>query len=436
MVEVIYQKFLECRKVSIDTRKEIEGSLFFGLKGENFNGGVYAEKALGLGAAYAVVDDEKYCTDERIVVVDDCLDTLQNLALKHRNTMDIPVLAITGSNGKTTTKELINHLLKEKYKTHYTPGNYNNHIGLPLTILSAENDTEFLILEMGASAVGEIQQLCDIGNPKFGLITNIGPAHLEGFGDIDGVKRGKSELYRHLTKVQGTAFVNMEEKYLSELSQNVQSRICYSSKERDKAEVEFFYTVKEVFPEVKINYETTGSVCSVETALYGQYNAMNIMSAITIARYFGVENKQIHAALRNFKTQSNRSEIVRGKNNQFVMDAYNANPTSMMKSIEAFANMDSAIAKVVILGDMKELGPDSLQYHEQLLDFLKNYTWDEVYLVGSEFYACHSAHTEFKFYAETVDLLEQLAQEKLQHKFILLKGSRSMELERIKDILI
>ncbi len=428
--EKIYDAFKACGKVSIDTRKDIEGSIFFGLLGENGNGGQYAAQALQNGAQYAVVDDARYVLDDRVFYVDDTLKALQNLAHRYRKSFLCPVIGITGSNGKTTTKELINQLLKTSYRTHVTQGNFNNHIGLPLTILSTPVNTEILILEMGASAIGEIDALCKIGEPTHGLISNIGPAHIEGFGSLEGVKEGKSELYRYLDSNNGTVFVNADEDYLSELSEQNRNRVLYTF--RPDIEAQFHYTLLQSFPDIKIAYESSDYVeCTV--ALYGKYNAMNAMTAISVARYFKVADNAIQEALSTFKTHRNRSQIIHTEYNHYVMDAYNANPLSMKNSIEAFANMESDSPKVLMLGDMKELGENSVEYHQSILDFIEKYTWEAVYIIGPEFNQCIVPETVMAF-PSTDTFIDYLKDLSIRNKFILLKGSRSMAMERVKDI--
>lgn len=431
MIERIFAAFLECDKVSIDSREDLQGAMFFGLPGENFNGGNYTENALEKGAKYAVVNDEKFCIDSRVFLVTDVLSTLQELALMYRKTFKIPVIGITGSNGKTTTKELINLLLMEKYHTHWTKGNYNNHIGLPLTILSAPTDTEILILEMGASAVGEIDELCRIGMPTHGVITNIGPAHLKGFGSLEGVKRAKSELYRYLEVRNGTLFVNLDEDFLDKLSEGIRNKVGYSLKGQPQAQ--YKYELVQSFPDIIINYFDKG-IYNCRTALYGEYNAKNIITAISIARFFEIPGEKIKRALGSFKPGENRSQLLKEENNTYIMDAYNANPLSMRNSINAFANMESNLPKVLVLGDMKELGPDSVKYHQEIVDLIQQQAWSQIFLVGEEFRKCNIPERIISFHS-TATLSDYFSNYKLAGKFILLKGSRSMGLEKIKDIL-
>lgn len=434
MIERIYEAYLECEKVSIDTRKKVEDSMFFGINGENFNGSRYAEQAIKKGAKYAIVDTEKYAVHPDIFLVDDALDTLQDLASLHRRNLNIPVMGITGSNGKTTTKELINHLLKAEFNAFCTQGNFNNHIGLPLTILSTPRETEILILEMGASAIGEIAFLCNIGNPTHGLITNISEAHLKGFGSLEGVKQAKAELYRHLEKNDGLVFVNMDEPYLNALSTGIEDRILYSYEKYSPKLIDYLYTLDKTFPEIQLHYESLVGMINCHVPLYGKYNAMNVATAISVARYFNLADSQIVEKLLKFKTYSNRSEKITGRNNQYLMDAYNANPASMKNSIEAFAQMSNSHPKILILGDMKELGTDSVQFHQEIIEKIQKYTWEDVYVIGPRFMQCQLSPV-MKAFPTTDSFISYLDKIKLSDKFILLKGSRSMALEHVKDTL-
>ncbi|MBK7700114.1 MAG: UDP-N-acetylmuramoyl-tripeptide--D-alanyl-D-alanine ligase [Saprospiraceae bacterium] len=352
-IELLYTVWLEARAISTDSRKIVVGSIFFALRGGRFDGNTFASQALELGASYVVVDDESVVVsgDKRYIVVEDVLTSLQQLANKHRSTLSIPVLALTGSNGKTTTKELARNVLSKKFKTHATEGNLNNHIGVPLTILSTPDDAQFLIVEMGANHQGEIDLLCQIAAPNYGMITNIGKAHLEGFGGVEGIKKGKSEMYRYLTQHGGKIFINSDDNVLMSLLPEKVKTIQY--------EVQTLLNLIDAEPTLKLDYRNV----QVTTQLYGTYNLPNIAFAICVGEYFGVEQAEIIEAISEYTPDNNRSQILKIDTNIIIKDAYNANPSSMVLSIESFSKILGP--KVVVLGDMLELGEYAPSEHQK-----------------------------------------------------------------------
>lgn len=355
--EELYKIFLRHPNVITDSRKIEAGCLFFALKGERFNGNSFAADAIEKGAAFAIIDEPEFAIGEQFILVENVLEALQGMANFHRKQFQIPVIGITGSNGKTTTKELIYEVLSSHYPTHYTMGNFNNHIGLPLTLLKMQKGTEVAVIEMGANHVGEIEFLCKIAEPTHGLITNIGKAHLEGFGGIEGVKKGKSELYRFLEKNDGTAFVNLEELFLEELAKGLEHRIFYKKSDKPNpiaapAETKLLTT----HPFVRVAFlNEFAEILEVQSQLSGNYNFNNIMTAITVGRYFKVPSQKIKAAIENYVPSNNRSQVLEKDGNTYILDAYNANPSSMQRSLENFSKMEGQ-SKIAILGDMLELG--------------------------------------------------------------------------------
>ncbi|MEM1121336.1 MAG: UDP-N-acetylmuramoyl-tripeptide--D-alanyl-D-alanine ligase, partial [Bacteroidota bacterium] len=363
------------------------------------------------------------------ILVKDVLQSLQQLAHHHRKQFDIPIIAITGSNGKTTTKELISAVLGSHYPTHFTKGNFNNHIGVPLTLLAMSADTEVAIIEMGANHVGEIAFLCEIAAPTHGLITNIGKAHLEGFGGIEGVKKGKGELYRYLEKHKGLAFVNKSEQYLTEIAGSVLYKVFYTESLLPDLNVPIFETkLVAADPFVKIAYLSKKGVPQViQSQLIGAYNFNNIMTAVTLGRYFKVPYEKIKAAIETYTPSNNRSQIVEKDTNKFLLDAYNANPTSMKSALESFASY-AENKKVAILGDMLELGEFSEQAHRQIIE-LANQLGIEVLTVGKEFSKTEQAHV--RHFINTSSLKDWFWQQQFEDTFFLLKGSRGIGLEKL-----
>ncbi|MFK8058550.1 MAG: UDP-N-acetylmuramoyl-tripeptide--D-alanyl-D-alanine ligase [Polaribacter sp.] len=411
-IEEIYSLYKKQFLVDTDTRNIRKNTLFFALKGDNFNGNEYAEKALELGAKYTIIDESKYKKSDHFILVDDVLTTLQKLANYHRKQLSIPIIGLTGSNGKTTTKELINSVLSEKFKTTATKGNLNNHIGVPLTLLSITLDTEIAIIEMGANHQKEIEFLSSICEPDFGYITNFGKAHLEGFGGIEGVIKGKSELYTYIQKNNKTVFVNPQD-------------ALQVDKTKDCTTVFFDTSIKylEVNPFVKLSYKNT----EIQSNLIGKYNYDNIAAAITIGTHFKIKLDKVKNAIESYLPTNNRSQIIKKVGNTIVLDAYNANPTSMKAALENFSLLKEN-NKTVILGDMFELGESSKIEHQGIVNLVHQLKIDTTFLVGELFYQTETSYKKFKSY---IDLENHIKRTPLKHQFILIKGSRGMKLERI-----
>ncbi|MCD0463861.1 UDP-N-acetylmuramoyl-tripeptide--D-alanyl-D-alanine ligase [Flavobacterium sp. ENC] len=420
-IQDIHNLFLQCKSVSIDTRKIEAKSMFFAIKGENFDANTFAKQALDLGALFVVIDNASYFIDERTILVQDSLETLQELAKFHRAYLGLPVIALTGSNGKTTTKELINVVLSKKFKTKATVGNLNNHIGVPLTLLSFTKDTEIGIVEMGANHKKEIEFLCEIAQPDYGYITNFGKAHLEGFGGVEGVIQGKSEMYKYLAVNNKTAFINLEDPIQVEKSKEIK----HFTFGLNKAEADVRINAIEANPFVVINYDAFG----VNSNLIGLYNANNINAAVAIAIYFKVENNAIKAAIESYTPDNNRSQLLKKGTNQIILDAYNANPSSMAVAIANFVQLDNS-NKIMILGDMFELGSESSQEHKIIVDAVVSQNQSLCYLIGKDFYAHRIANDNVSFFETFDTFADHLKTITLTDNTILIKGSRGMALER------
>lgn len=429
-IEFIYSLFQKYPKVITDSRKIEEGCLFFALKGDRFNGNEYANEAIQKGASFAIIDEKKYQKGDKTILVDDVLLTLQKLATFHRRRMVIPIIAITGSNGKTTTKELISVVLNSQYRCHFTKGNLNNHIGVPLTLLELTSEHEVAIIEMGANHVGEIDFLCKIAEPTHGIITNIGKAHLEGFGGIEGVKKGKSELYKFIKWQNGVAFVNMNESFLSELSEDITKRVFYKRSESPNPLEPAYETI--LYQEssfVKIGFlDNNEEIISAQSQLIGEYNFNNIMTAVSIGRYFRVRAKRIKEAIENYIPSNNRSQVVKKATNTFILDAYNANPTSMKNALINFGKVESN-TKVAILGDMLELGKFSDEEHLKVAQHAIELKLDQVILVGKEFLKVKIAGVQH--FEDVNDLRENFIKKDFQETHFLIKGSRGIKLEKL-----
>jgi UDP-N-acetylmuramoyl-tripeptide--D-alanyl-D-alanine ligase len=420
-IQDIHNLFLQCKSVSTDTRKIEADSMFFAIKGENFDANTFAKQALDLGALFVVIDNASYFIDERTILVQNSLETLQELAKFHRTYLGLPVIALTGSNGKTTTKELINVVLSKKFKTKATVGNLNNHIGVPLTLLSFTKDTELGIVEMGANHKKEIEFLCEIAQPDYGYITNFGKAHLEGFGGVQGVIQGKSEMYKYLARYDKTVFVNLEDPIQVEKSEGIKS-FAFGI---NKSEANLRINTIEANPFVVINYEAF----AVHSNLIGLYNANNINAAVAIGVYFKVENNDIKAAIESYTPDNNRSQLLKKGTNQIILDAYNANPSSMAVAITNFIQLDNS-NKIMILGDMFELGNESSQEHKIIVDSIVGQKQSVCYLIGKDFYA-HRIFNENVSFFETFDAFaDYLKIITFSDNTILIKGSRGMALER------
>ncbi|MBL7918967.1 MAG: UDP-N-acetylmuramoyl-tripeptide--D-alanyl-D-alanine ligase [Bacteroidia bacterium] len=432
-IEKLYSFYLNAdQKVCTDTRKLEPGSVFFALKGGNFNANEFAQKAIDAGCSLAVVDEEKYVTNDKIVFTNDVLKTLQNLATYHRSQFKIPFLAITGSNGKTTNKELINAVLSKKYNTLATVGNLNNHIGVPLTLLNLKQEHEFAIIEMGANHQNEIDELCHIAEPDFGLITNIGKAHMEGFGGVEGIKKGKSELYKYIKTKNGKVFVNGDDEVLYELAFN-NDKITYGCKKIYDVIGKDCTIAETVSMKFTTRYEEKdfNKLPIINTQIVGAYNFINCLAAACVGNYFKVENTDVKDALENYLPNMNRSQLVKTGRNTILLDAYNANPNSMTAAIENFANYKSD-KKLLLLGDMFELGEYSHEEHQKIVNLLREKKLKDVVLVGNEFFKLDN---EFKRFKTTQECLSYLKELHVTENTILIKGSRSMKMEILQEAL-
>ena len=421
----LYKIFQEHPSVQTDTRKLNPGDIFFALKGPSFNGNEFAKKAIDSGAAYAVIDEAAYALDEKTILVDDALDTLQQLALHHRRQFDIPFIAITGSNGKTTTKELIHAVLSTTYKTYTTEGNFNNHIGVPLTLLRIQEDAEMAVIEMGANHLEEIASYCRIALPTHGLITNCGKAHLEGFGSEAGVRKGKGELYDHLRAHKGTAFLMKDYDYLAEMSRGIPSLFSYGT-----AGADVTGNVVSSDPYLEVRF-SNGMANTISTRLVGSYNLPNVLAAVATGIYFEVDPDRIKKAIESYTPTNSRSQLLEKGSNKIILDAYNANPSSMKAAIENFS-MHAADQKILVLGAMAELGADSVEEHRKIVEEISRHQWKEVLLVGGDF--LKTSHG-FRSFDNPSSAGEWLHSQGLQEAYLLVKGSRSMQMEKILDYL-
>jgi len=426
-IEQLYIRFLaQGQKITTDTRRIEKGQIFFALKGLYFDGNMYALDAIEQGASWAVVDDKSLEGNENVIIVDDVLTTLQALALYHRRKLQVPIIAITGSNGKTTSKELVKEVLAKKFKVAYTKGNLNNHIGIPLTLLGIKAYEDIAIVEMGANHVGEIASYCNYVEPDFGVITNIGKAHLEGFGGIEGVLRGKTELYRHIESKQGRLFVNTDSTQLMENSQNC-SRILYGSTDEALYQGRISDNQGTEFLHMTLLDDSTS--ISVQTNLAGDYNASNISLAFAIGRYFDISFKDIKEAIEAYRPTNSRSQIVQASNHTIILDAYNANPSSMAVAIQNLAKHDCPT--VAILGAMKELGESTALEHEIIVKQAIDLNVGRIIIVGKEFKSCSNLHPSITFFEETEAARVWYQSQTWAGQAVLIKGSRGMALENI-----
>ncbi len=412
-IEDLYKIYIQSYKVSTDTRSIENGSIFFALKGDNFNGNEFVEKALESGAEIAVIDDKKHFVKGKTLLTDNVLNFLQKFSNYHRKQLKTTFIGITGTNGKTTTKELIYQVLSKKYNVLATKGNFNNHIGVPLTLLSIKPEHDMAIIEMGANHPGEIASLCKIAMPEYGFVTNFGKAHLEGFGSFEGIIKTKSELYQYLLSTNGTVFVNGED--------SIQIEKTVNNKKSFLSDKIFFEGAN---PFVTVN----NNGLLIKTNLVGNYNFANIKCAISIGEFFGVEQIKIKDALEEYLPTNNRSQIIKKNNNTIILDAYNANPTSMRAAISNLEEMD-ADYKVAILGDMFELGDYSENEHSSLAIELQKSSIDEIYLIGENFLKTQIKN--LKYYNNTSDFIESNIFSEIKNSTILIKGSRGMALEKI-----
>ncbi|MFN3405259.1 MAG: UDP-N-acetylmuramoyl-tripeptide--D-alanyl-D-alanine ligase [Cytophagaceae bacterium] len=424
-IKELYQKYLECTGVGTDTRKIESGTMFFALKGGNFNGNAFAEEALNKGVKYVVIDEVQYKKDDRYLLADDALKSLQALANFHRRQLNIPVLAITGSNGKTTTKELISAVLSRKFKVYATKGNLNNHIGIPLTLLSIDSSIEMAVVEMGANHQREIASYCEYTEPDFGLITNIGKAHLEGFGGEEGVKKGKGELFDYLLAKGRKAFVNTTDPKLVSINK-FNDALTYPGK-NDYCHVEFI----EASPNIVFKTE---SGKKVQTQLIGAYNFINIAAALCVGKYFGVKEEDALEAVAAYNPDNNRSQVINKGSISIILDAYNANPSSMKAALENFGGIKAG-KKVVIIGDMFELGDESEKEHREIGKLLKALSFDEVFLCGKQMEYTKAEIPTAKYFSAKQDLQAELSRKSFDNATILIKGSRGMGLETLLEVI-
>jgi len=426
LIKKLYAIYRQNPSVQTDTRKLQPGDIFFALKGNNFNGNAFAKQAIEAGAAYAVIDDPAFEIPGKTILTDDTLSSLQQLATYHRGQFTIPFIAITGSNGKTTTKELLHAVLSGTYKTYTTEGNLNNHIGVPLTLLNIKQDAEIAVIEMGANHIGEIASYCKISLPDHGIITNCGKAHLEGFGSEENIRKAKGELFDHLrTLTHGFAFVNWNYEYLREMSKGISGIIKYGTTE----EAHVIGKVVKSDPLLEVEIVQGLDEKHIKTNLVGEYNLPNVLAAIATGGYFNVPESSIRSAIESYIPSNSRSQLVEKGTNKIIADAYNANPSSMKLAIESFAKLPAA-GKVLVLGSMAELGKESLAEHRNIIDLINQYSWKAVVLVGPGFLNIdHSyLHLENAQQANT-----WLQQQHFENTWFLIKGSRNMEMEKVLD---
>ena len=427
-IENLYTIYLQHPSIQTDTRKIKKDDLFFALKGENFNGNIFAQQAIELGAAYAIVDEEISFNSPKIIKVNNVLQTLQALAKHHReqfttmpNGRQVPFIAITGSNGKTTTKELIHQVLSTTYQTYTTEGNLNNHIGIPLTILKVKKDAQIVVIEMGANHQKEIESYCTYTLPTHGLITNCGKAHLEGFGGLLGIRKGKGELYDYLRANKGKVFLMNDYDYLIEMAKGIAATFTYGT---INADVIGTILKDDTFLQVAIS---KGITETIKTQLVGDYNLPNVLAAVAIGVYFKVDEVKIKTALENYTPSNSRSQLIKKDSNTIILDAYNANPSSMQLAIENFAKIE-ADKKVLLLGGMMELGNESITEHQAIVDLLNNYNWLNVVLVGGDF---SKVKHSYIYFDDASQAREWLATKILSDTYFLIKGSRSMQMEKV-----
>lgn len=422
----LYDLFIHNPQITTDSRNCPKGSIFFALKGDKFDGNQYAGKALASGCVYAVIDNPDYYIGERTILVDNVLKTLQQLAHHHRKVLGLPIIGITGTNGKTTTKELLAAVLSTKFNLLYTEGNFNNHIGVPLTLLRLTHDHEMAVIEMGASHPGDIKELVDIVHPNYGIITNVGRAHLEGFGSFEGVIRTKGELYDYIRRSKGKIFIKKENEYLQSIAKGIE-QITYGNGDDAFASGQ----VVSCDPFLVFNWKQQGKLHTVETHIIGSYNLDNVLAAVAVGRFFKIPAERISRAIAAYEPTNNRSQFKKTDNNELIIDAYNANPSSMKVALDNFITMPVQ-PKAIILGDMRELGPTSDELHAEVVAQIKKGQFDKVFLCGEHF---SKVGKEFSPFATTEAMTEELRRQPLKGYHILIKGSHSMGLEKLVDIL-
>lgn len=422
----LYDLFIHNPQITTDSRNCPKGSIFFALKGDKFDGNQYAGKALASGCVYAVIDNPDYYIGERTILVDNVLKTLQQLAHHHRKVLGLPIIGITGTNGKTTTKELLAAVLSTKFNLLYTEGNFNNHIGVPLTLLRLTHDHEMAVIEMGASHPGDIKELVDIVHPNYGIITNVGRAHLEGFGSFEGVIRTKGELYDYIRRSKGKIFIKKENEYLQSIAKGIE-QITYGNGDDAFASGQ----VVSCDPFLVFNWKQQGKLHTVETHMIGSYNLDNVLAAVAVGRFFKIPAERISRAIAAYEPTNNRSQFKKTENNELIIDAYNANPSSMKVALDNFITMPVQ-PKAIILGDMRELGPTSDELDAEVVEQIKKGQFDKVFLCGEHF---SKVGKEFSPFATTEAMVEELRKQPLKGYHILIKGSHSMGLEKLADIL-
>ena len=422
----LYDLFIHNPQITTDSRNCPKGSIFFALKGDKFDGNQYAGKALASGCVYAVIDNPDYYIGERTILVDNVLKTLQQLAHHHRKVLGLPIIGITGTNGKTTTKELLAAVLSTKFNLLYTEGNFNNHIGVPLTLLRLTHDHEMAVIEMGASHPGDIKELVDIVHPNYGIITNVGRAHLEGFGSFEGVIQTKGELYDYIRRSKGKIFIKKENEYLQSIAKGIE-QITYGNGDDAFASGQ----VVSCDPFLVFNWKQQGKLHTVETHMIGSYNLDNVLAAVAVGRFFKIPAERISRAIAAYEPTNNRSQFKKTENNELIIDAYNANPSSMKVALDNFITMPVQ-PKAIILGDMRELGPTSDELHAEVVEQIKKGQFDKVFLCGEHF---SKVGKEFSPFATTEAMVEELRKQPLKGYHILIKGSHSMGLEKLVDIL-
>lgn len=433
--EELYSKYIQKPIVCTDTRSIKKGSFFFALKGDSFNGNTFAGKAIELGSSYAIIDEEKYCVSDKFLLVDDVLTALQELSKYYRKQLSIPIIGITGSNGKTTTKELVSSVLSKKYKTYYTQGNLNNHIGVSLTLLSIPNDCEIAVVEMGANHQNEIEFLCSLSRPNYVIITNIGRAHLEGFGGIKGVIKGKNELYQYAAKNGSLAFVNNNNDLLSALSNKLQ-KITYGT----RIDSNCYGKLLEANPVMKFSYLYNKedvdftSAPIITSHLMGEYNFENILCAVCVGNYFNVAAEKIIEGIESYVPSNNRSQLIQKGTNTVLMDAYNANPSSMKAALENFWLIDTP-NKILVLGDMLELGEDSRKEHKHIIELIQQKGFANFILVGKEFMDAGDGKIDNTTFEDSKKAAKYVMKKKFTNAYILIKGSRGIKMEKVLEAL-
>jgi UDP-N-acetylmuramoyl-tripeptide--D-alanyl-D-alanine ligase len=430
-IEILYSIYKKYNNVFIDSRNASSGGIFFGLKGDQFDGNNYVLKALEAGADFAVTNNKEFEGHDSVIVVDDTLETLQQLANYHRKKLSIPIIAITGTNGKTTTKELINSVLSQKFNTFCTQGNLNNHIGVPLSILSIDSKHEIAVIEMGANHLGEIAFLCAIAEPDYGIITNVGYAHLEGFGSFDGVKRTKAELYHYINTKGKGIFINTNNQHLLEMAQGISPRYTYTTNLNDPdADLVGDVANNDLLLVCKVLFDK--GWLYIKTNLTGDYNLENVLAACRIGKFLDIDPLLIQKGIENYIPSNNRSQVIQKWGSKIISDCYNANPSSMELAIKNLAKQNHP-NKIVILGDMLELGDESEEKHQQIADLVKHSDFAHAYFIGNNF--CNTRlPNSAKCYQKVDDFIDEKNRPVFENNLILIKGSRGIALEKILDI--